>query len=90
MSDDEDSNEDDSSQRESKGYCHFNETGHEDTFTVNIFGKDIVIAQSPSSRDLGHGAVVWDSAGQHTLLLSIHQCLYTHDLLSYSNICEVY
>ena len=45
------------------GYCHFNETGKENTFIINLFGKNITMLQMPSSRDLGHGAVVWDSSG---------------------------
>ena len=57
--------EDEEDEEHSKGYCHFNETGHEHTFTLNIFGKDIEILQKPASRDLGHGAVVWDSAGDN-------------------------
>ena len=44
------------------GYCHFNNDGSSTTFTISLFGQDLAINQSPDSRTLGHGAVVWDSA----------------------------
>lgn len=43
------------------GYCHFSESGS-NTFNINIFGYELRINQLPSSRNLGHGAVVWDAA----------------------------
>ena len=43
------------------GYCHFNESGNDKTFTINLFGNDVVIEQDPSST-IGHGASVWDSS----------------------------
>ena len=45
-----------------KGYCHFNEDGSKKNFSISLFGHDLDIEQDPSSRLLGHGAVVWDAA----------------------------
>ena len=45
-----------------QGYCHFNEDGNNRSFTINLFDMDLNIEQDPGSRDLGHGAVVWDAA----------------------------
>ena len=45
-----------------QGYCHFNDDGKNTSFTINLFETDLLIEQDPSSRDLGHGAVVWDAS----------------------------
>lgn len=45
-----------------QGYCHFNDDGKNTSFTINLFETDLQIEQDPSSRDLGHGAVVWDAS----------------------------
>jgi predicted nicotinamide N-methyase len=44
-------------------YCHFN-SGKESvsSFNIDLFGVDITLYQNPSSRAVGHGAVVWDAA----------------------------
>lgn len=44
-------------------YCHFN-SGKESvsSFNIELFGVDINLYQNPSSRAVGHGAVVWDAA----------------------------
>ena len=44
------------------GYCHFNEDGSNTSFSISLFGVDLIINQNPASRSLGHGAVVWDAA----------------------------
>ena len=44
------------------GYCHFNNDGSNKIFSISLFGHDLDIEQDPSSRLLGHGAVVWDAA----------------------------
>ena len=44
------------------GYCHFNEGDGNKSFTIDVFGQTICIFQNPASRDLGHGAVVWDAS----------------------------
>jgi hypothetical protein len=49
------------------GYCHFNESGNETTFNIVLYGLDLEINQLPSSKNLGHGAVVWDSSGNKSL-----------------------
>jgi hypothetical protein len=45
-----------------QGYCHFNNDGKNTSFRINLFDMDLDIEQDPDSRDLGHGAVVWDAA----------------------------
>lgn len=45
-----------------QGYCHFNDDGNNRSFRINLFGTALDIEQDPGSRDLGHGAVVWDAA----------------------------
>jgi predicted nicotinamide N-methyase len=45
-----------------QGYCHFNNDGKNTSFRINLFDMDLDIEQDPGSRDLGHGAVVWDAA----------------------------
>eukprot|EP01038_Epipyxis_sp_PR26KG_P008511 gene8511-11506_t len=49
---------------ELNGFCHFNDDGStkNQSFTISVFGHDIILKQSPSSVSLGHGAVVWDSS----------------------------
>ena len=44
------------------GYCHMNENGSNNTFTIHVFGTEITIDQKPDATNLGHGAVVWDAA----------------------------
>ena len=44
------------------GYCHFNDSEENKSFSVNFSGLDLIFEQSPGSRDIGHGAVVWDAA----------------------------
>lgn len=44
------------------GYCHFNDDGSNKIFSISLFGHELDIEQDPSSRLLGHGAVVWDAA----------------------------
>lgn len=44
------------------GYCHFNSSDSNTSFKIDIFGADLLLWQDPGSRDLGHGAVVWDSS----------------------------
>jgi predicted nicotinamide N-methyase len=44
------------------GYCHFNENDENRSFSIKLFDQELVIEQDPGSRDLGHGAVVWDAA----------------------------
>ena len=58
--DDEEEEEDDTER--ASGYCHFNNDGSSTSFAISLFGQDLTIHQSPDSRTLGHGAVVWDSA----------------------------
>ena len=61
--DDQDcSDDDEESTTQARGYCHMNENGSNNTFTINIFGSDITIDQRPDATNLGHGAVVWDAA----------------------------
>lgn len=43
-------------------YCHFNDGKNDETFSIQLFGKDIRLKQNPSSRAVGHGAVVWDAS----------------------------
>lgn len=43
-------------------YCHFNEGKNDSTFHLSLFGFDLNLRQSPSSQDIGHGAVVWDAS----------------------------
>lgn len=45
-----------------QGYCHFNDDGKNTSFMINLFETDLLIEQDPASRDLGHGAVVWDAS----------------------------
>lgn len=45
-----------------QGYCHFNNDENNRSFRINLFEFDWEIEQDPGSRDLGHGAVVWDAA----------------------------
>jgi hypothetical protein len=66
MSIDQD-NESENSSDSDAGYCHFNESGNETTFNIVLYGLDLEINQLPSSRNLGHGAVVWDSSGDKSL-----------------------
>ena len=47
---------------QAQGYCHFNDNEENTGFSINLFGQDLVIEQDPGSRDLGHGAVVWDAS----------------------------
>jgi predicted nicotinamide N-methyase len=54
--------EEDESFEETEGYCHFNNSGIENTFDINIFGYDLRFVQAPANRTIGHGAVVWDAA----------------------------
>ncbi len=44
------------------GYCHFNETGSEEVFSISLFDIELSFHQLPNSRHIGHGAVVWDAA----------------------------
>ena len=47
----------------SGNYCHFNDGKRTDgTFTIQLFNKEIRLIQNPSSRAVGHGAVVWDAS----------------------------
>ena len=46
----------------SGNYCHFNDGRNDQTFSINLFSKDISLRQNPSSRAVGHGAVVWDAS----------------------------
>jgi predicted nicotinamide N-methyase len=60
---DSDSDSDDENKRIS-GYCHMNESGNDKEFSIELFGHNLTVTQDPTclSKDLGHGAVVWDSA----------------------------
>ena len=51
-----------SSAMTAQGYCHFNDDGDNRSFSINLFDMDLEIEQDPGSRDLGHGAVVWDAS----------------------------
>jgi protein N-lysine methyltransferase METTL21D len=57
-----DDDNDEETEHEEKGYCHFNDDGSNKTFSISLFGHDLDIEQDPSSQLLGHGAVVWDAA----------------------------
>jgi len=43
------------------GYEHYNSSSDVE-FTISLWGTDLCIAQNPSAKNLGHGAVVWDAA----------------------------
>ena len=62
INNEEDDNDEDEDTEGASGYCHFNNDGASTNFIISLFGQDIDIHQSPDSRTLGHGAVVWDSA----------------------------
>ena len=41
------------------GYCHYNDTGHEEKFKIDLWGIEITLKQLPNDREIGHGAVIW-------------------------------
>jgi len=70
-SDDDDDDDDGAdTNTNNKGYCHFNTSGADTAFVINLFGHHVEITQAPASTHLGHGAVVWDSAVVFTQYLN--------------------
>jgi len=49
-------------ERSDQGYSHFNENESNDTFTISVFDRNMKLAQKPGSRNIGHGAVVWEAS----------------------------
>lgn len=43
-------------------FCHFNESGRDTLYKISLFNQFFQFHQNPGSRDIGHGAVVWDAS----------------------------
>lgn len=72
-----------------QGYCHFNEGGGNKSFTINLFGSDLVIQQDPGSTDLGHGAVVWDASVVLAKYMEKNAKDYDHSKLASKTVVEL-
>ena len=58
----EDESEEECSENEPEGFCHFNESSGSVEFSLALFGHTLVLAQNPVQSELGHGACVWDAS----------------------------
>lgn len=74
---------------EAKGYCHFNEDGNNRSFNINLFEMNLDIKQDPGSRDLGHGAVVWDAAVVLSKYMEKNYKDYDHKTLAKKTVLEL-
>jgi len=86
-----DKNEDDNNINEDDnkgGYCHFNESGNDKTFLINLYGNDIVIEQDPSSN-IGHGASVWDSSVIFSKYIENNPSMFSPSTISGKNCIEL-
>lgn len=83
-------NEDDEEDEivKSTGYCHFNESGNDKTFTINLYGHDITIEQDPSSS-IGHGASVWDASVVFSKYIEHNPSMYSSTTMSGKSVLEL-
>ena len=58
-------------------------------FTINLFGFDICLQQNPSSKLLGHGAVVWDAAVVFVKYIENNPSLFTRSALLDKSVLEL-
>ena len=84
----DDDDDDDNVNNVKKGYCHFNENGNDKTFTINLFGHDLVIEQDPDST-IGHGSTVWDSSVIFSKYVEYNPTLYSSSTLSGKTVIEL-
>lgn len=71
-------------------YCHFN-SGKESisSFNIELFGVDINLFQNPSSRAVGHGAVVWDAAVIFAKYMEVNPSDYEPTKISGKTVLEL-
>ena len=58
-------------------------------FTINLFGFDLCLQQNPSSKLLGHGAVVWDAAVVFVKYIENNPSLFTRSALLDKSVLEL-
>ena len=80
---------DEDSSTKANGYCHFNETGEENVFKLDLFGQELILKQNPSTRLLGHGAVVWDASVIFSKYMENNVKLFNPNVLSGRTVIEL-
>ena len=58
-------------------------------FIINLFGFDLCLQQNPSSKLLGHGAVVWDAAVVFVKYIENNPSLFTRSALLDKSVLEL-
>jgi predicted nicotinamide N-methyase len=84
----DENSDDDDNVNVKKGYCHFNENGNDKTFTINLYGHELVIEQDPDST-IGHGSTVWDSSVIFSKYVEYNPTLYSSSTLSGKTVIEL-
>jgi predicted nicotinamide N-methyase len=69
-------------------YILFHDVGH-DVFKFTLFGEELSLKQKPSSRDLGHGAVVWESSAIFSKYMEINFKKFNHTKLTGRTVLEL-
>lgn len=60
-----------------------------DIFSINLFGVDLSLKQKPSARDLGIGAVVWESSAIFTKYMEANFKKFSPEKLAGRTVLEL-